>query len=92
MIRYVAEIRGYHPPYKWKVQRHGGAQSPVSLGSGQADSYEDALVEAHASARTSEEQRRQEQTKHLEDLFDVDDTVKDDVSPLQVPDYPAFSD
>lgn len=91
MIRYEAEIRGYHPPYKWKVVRHGGASSPLNVGSGSAESYEDALVDAHAAARESEEARRQDTTKHLEPLFVVDDTARDDASPLQVPDYP-FAD
>jgi len=72
-IRYTAEIKGHEPPFKWIVQRRADDSVTNLAGEyqGEADSYAEALFQAHESARVAEWRRKYNGTKRVEELFTV---------------------
>lgn len=70
---YHVEITGEHPPLRFNVyRRKEGTTQQFQVGSGAADSVEDAIFMGNEMAREYENKIQEQQVKRTFHLFDVE--------------------
>lgn len=76
-VSYSVKITGHAPPFRWEVERQidGGSKACPAGCKGEADSREQAYVDARAAAGAAEWDRVHRETVVVEPLFEFDTRV-----------------
>lgn len=87
MVRYRVKITGHDAPYKWIVEcRMPGASNPTNPSNctGEADTYQGAMLDASEAASGAEWKRLHAATVRYEDLFEAPAEAEPEVQDFQV--------